>query len=216
MSGLFYALLSFGGIVAIALVITLLFASQLFQVVMRLLDHHRSSQKALIEKLNFTEHFFEKIAGKNVQPLVRERAIHILTGRANIKVHELEYLLHLEDIDQKIKEYYRLKPDLCIDKTKALPDQLQFRDGLETESKRKKYIRNSFMAYVLFSFLAVYTPIFMAIKGWSSDPASPYLIGVFSIVMIFLAFSFFFSAARVESAQQFRKSISEYWAGQSD
>ena len=216
MGGLISALLPYGGFAVVIVVVVVMGAYGLFQVAMKLLEHHRASQKASIEKLNFTEHFFEKIAGKKVQPLVRERAIEILTGRTNIRVHELEYLLHLEGIDHKIKEYSRTKPDLWIDETKPLKEQLQFREGLSTVKDQKKAVRRNHLEYAFSAFFGGYTPYFLWLNDW-------YFNWLFTICMVLLftsliifAFSRLIRASRIESAQRLHKSISEYWAGREE
>ncbi|MEC8568443.1 MAG: hypothetical protein VXY56_09220, partial [Pseudomonadota bacterium] len=131
-------------------------------------------------------------------------------------VHELEYLLHLEDIDQKIKQYSRTKPDLWIDETKPLKEQLQFREGLETKKERSKYRRSKNAVYFILAFFGSYTPYVMWTEKWYISVFFSIGMGILFATSIVLAFMQLVLDGRVQDAQKLHKSISEYWANQSD
>jgi hypothetical protein len=199
------------GPMALAALILLFLMNQLFQIIMKYFDNHRASQKNLIEKADYSEHFFENIAGKKIQTIVRERAIQALTGCSNIEIHELEYFLHLEKIDGRVQKFSKVKNFLWIDEQQPINKMLQFLDKLQSNDSRSKFKRKSYALYFLFGFLGIYGFLFIVDPSYTNMVSVKLLVGFLSTISVFCAGGCLWQDEKLDRAIALHKEIQAYW-----
>lgn len=185
----------------------------LILLVVRLQSHIRSNRKHLIERLEYSEYFFEKIAGKKVQPLVMERAIEALTGDRNVKVHELEFFLHLDNIDKKIRLFIEGKRYLEIGMGSWETNQLRFIAPYQTASARKWYIRKYNLKYCFYSFISLIAMYGLAINDSFFSKGVWMVIAVgFCLVAIGIAIHKLDLVYRMQDAERLYQEVESFFA----